>query len=137
MARIASPGVFFFAVLNVKLEVSHLGVSGARGARVRFRLVVSNTADHAVDLYLRGREPTLEVEVARESGEVVWRNLEGVVIPAALQLVTLAAGERLELSADWDQRVNGKPAAAGSYVVSASLLAEEVQLLARPARLHL
>src|SRR5688572_30666381 len=99
-------------MLNVQLEVSRPAAPDARRARVRFSLVVTNTADQAVDLYLRGREPTLEVLVARESGEIVWSSLEGVVIPAALQLVTLAAGERLEVSADWDKRVNGQQVAA-------------------------
>jgi Intracellular proteinase inhibitor len=121
-------------VLNVALDVSR---STASRTRVRFRLVVTNTADHAVDLYLRGREPTLEVVVARENGEIAWNSLDRAVIPASLQLVTLAAGERLEVSADWDQRVNGKPLAAGAYVVRASLLSEEVQLRARPVELVL
>ena len=122
-------------MLNVQLEVSRPAAPDARRARVRFSLVVTNTADQAVDLYLRGREPTLEVLVARESGEIVWSSLEGVVIPAALQLVTLAAGERLEVSADWDKRVNGQQVAAGSYVVRASLLSEDARVEAPEDRL--
>ena|SRR5687768_2852344 len=123
--------VFFFDVLNVELEVSRPAAAGANGARVRFRLVVTNTGHHAIDLYLRGREPTLEVVVARESGEIVWSSLQGVVIPASLQLVTLAARESLDVSAGWDQQVDGMPIAAGTYLVRASLLAEDARIEAR------
>ena len=120
VARIALPGVFS-SVLEASLA---LLPSTARGARVRFRLVVTNTSSHAVDLYLRGREPTLEVVIAHETGEVVWRSLDGVVIPAVLQLRTLAPGERLEVSSDWNQRVDGQLIAPGTYRIRASLLAE-------------
>lgn len=122
-------------MLNVELEATHRGVSGARGARMRFRLVVTNTADHAVDLYLRGREPTLEVVVARKSGEIVWNSLDGAVIPASLQLVTLAAHESLDVSTEWDRRVDGTPVASGTYVVRASLLSEDGRVEAPEERL--
>jgi intracellular proteinase inhibitor BsuPI len=95
------------------------------GEPVRLRLRVQNVTQHAVDLYLRGRTNTFEVVVARAAGGVVWRRLEGEIIPAIVHLRPLAPGERLEVETVWNQRTNdGKPVAPGEYVVDGSLLTE-------------
>lgn len=103
------------------------------GTRVRFGLHVRNAGDQAVDLYLRGREPTMEVVVSDEHGRTLWRRLEGQIIPAVLQLHALAPGGELEVSAEWDLRVHGRPIPPGRCVLHASLLTES-QPLAAPVR---
>jgi hypothetical protein len=119
-------------MLSVSLDAPE---SIASGGRVTFRLLVRNTSGKPVDLYLRGREPTLDVVVAREDGRVVWRALEGRVIPAVLQVVSLAPRQTLEVSAVWDLRSTDPPVEHGTYVVRASLLAEEAAIEAAPRRL--
>jgi hypothetical protein len=106
----------------------------ASGGRVTFRLLVRNTSGRAVDLYLRGRKPTLDVVVEREDGRVVWRGLEGRVIPAVLQVESLAPGQTLEVSAVWDLQSTEPPVEQGTYVVRASLLADDAAIAATPGR---
>lgn len=106
------------------------------GEPVRLRLRAANVTQHAVDLYLRGRVPTFDIVVRRGDGVVVWRRLEGEIIPAIVQLRALRPGERLELEASWDQRTNaGEAVAPGDYVVEASLLTEGEPLRAPPSSL--
>jgi len=89
------------------------------------RLRVSNRGARPLDLYLRGRTVTVDVVVTRAGGEVVWRRLEGEIIPAIVHLRTLAPGERLEVAAVWDQRTNlGIPAGPGEYAARGFLLVE-------------
>lgn len=107
--------------------------SARAGTPVDFRLVVTNDLPAPVDLYLRGREPTIDVEVARPNGDVVWRRLDGSLIPAVLQLYTLPSGGHLYVAATWDLQVGGKPVSAGEYVVNASLLGDDSPIRA-PAR---
>ena len=116
-------------MLSVSLDAPE---SIASGARVTFRLLVRNTSGRAVDLYLRGRKPTLDVVVEREDGRVVWRALEGGVIPAVLQVESLAPGQTLEVSAVWDLR--STRVEQGTYVVRGSLLGEDAAIEAAPRR---
>ncbi len=103
------------------------------GEPVRLRLRAENVTQHAIDLYLRGRAPTLDVVVGRGDGTVVWHRLEGEIIPAIVQLRALRPGERLEVDASWDQRTNaGEAVAPGDYVVEASLLTDGEPLRAPP-----
>jgi Intracellular proteinase inhibitor len=113
------------------------------GVPVRIRLRAENVTQRPVDLYLRGRTVTFDVVVAQAAGGVVWRRLEGEIIPAIVHLRPLAPGERLEVETEWDQRTNdGKPVEPGDYVVDGSLLTEGEPLRApqrpltipRPAR---
>jgi hypothetical protein len=120
-------------MLSVLLEAPDLV---QRGSRVAFRLVVRNTSSHSEELILRGREPTLEVVVSRESGDVVWHSLEGRVIPAVLQMYPLAPEEKLEVSTVWDQRREKRQPLVGTYVVRASLLAEGASIAAPGHRLR-
>jgi len=103
------------------------------GEPVRFRLRVENVSGSAADLYLRGRSATFDVVVRRAQGGVVWRRLEGEIIPAIVRLQPLGPGQRLETEAVWDQRGNdGKPVGPGEYVVEGSLLLEDASLPAPP-----
>lgn len=103
------------------------------GEPVRFTLRVQNRSQRALDLYLRGRTPTLDVVLTDTAGAVVWRRFEGQVIPAIVHLRTLGPGEQFELEATWDQRTApGTWATPGSYTARGLLLAEG-EPLASPA----
>jgi hypothetical protein len=108
------------------------------GERVPFTLRLENRGTRPLDLYLRGRSLTFDVEVANPAGTVVWRRLEGEVIPAIVHLRTLAAGERLEVATAWDQTFNdGRPVPPGRYTVRALLLTEGTARVTPAAPLHL
>ncbi|MFN2564596.1 MAG: BsuPI-related putative proteinase inhibitor [Gemmatimonadaceae bacterium] len=95
---------------------------------VTFR--VENVAGRPLDLYLRGRTIAFDVIVERRGGGApVWRRLAGEIIPAILQLRTLAPGETFELRAEWDQRTNrGRRVSAGVYSVRGALLTDGAPL---------
>ena len=104
-----------------------LAVPGAvaAGARVPISIRISNTTPSPVDLYLRGREITVDIVVTDSTGDEVWRRLEGEVIPAILQLKTLAGGEVLELTYEWDQTTRASERAApGVYRIRAFVLTD-------------
>lgn len=104
-----------------------------RGARVLVVFRAVNVAPGAVDLYLRGRSATLDVEVTNERGEVVWRRLETEVIPAIVMTQTIAPGDTLEVRAEWDQRTRrGDVVPAGEYRARALLLTDGPDPLATP-----
>jgi len=102
-------------------------------------LRVENPADRPLDLYLRGRAIEFDVVAAADDGRVVWRKLEGQVIPAILRLETLAPGGVLELRTEWDQRTNdGRRVPAGSYTIRGLLLTDsETPLASPPTRLRI
>lgn len=96
------------------------------GSSITFTLRARNQASRRLDLYLRGREPTLDVMVTTASGDTVWHRLAGEIIPAIVNVRSLAAGEVLELVATWDQRTtSGTALAPGEYVARGLLLAEQ------------
>ena len=101
-----------------------------RGERVPVTLHVTHPGPDALEIYLRGRAATFDVEVADLAGRVVWRRLDGAVIPGIIQLRVLWPGERFDLHASWDQRdADGTPVAAGDYVVRALLLTDALEPL--------
>ena len=93
----------------------------ATGASVRFRVEVHNPGTAPVTLYLRGRTPTFDVIVERD-GAVVWQRLADAVIPAIIQVKTLAPNERMTLEAEWRS-----PSGPGRYEAHALLLTDEPQ----------
>lgn len=96
-------------------------------------LRVRNGGAQPLDLYLRGRTPTLDVIVSRPNGDTVWRRLEGEVIPAILGIRTLSPGGQLEVEARWDQRTQaGTAAAPGDYLAQGFLLTDGAPLDAGP-----
>jgi hypothetical protein len=116
--------------LEVRLEVE----PGPEGV-LSFRLTVANRGHRTVDLYLHGRQPTFDILVLDGAGSIVWRRLEGEIIPAALTLRPLSGGARLELSARWDRRTNaGTLAGRGEYTARGMLLVEGGALEAPPVR---
>jgi len=103
------------------------------GETVRFTLQVQNVTARTFDLYLRGRESTLDIEVSRATGDVVWQRLAGAVIPAIVHVRPLAPRERFELIAEWDQRDDkGRPLGVGEYSARGLLLVEGAPLAAEP-----
>lgn len=118
------PGVTVAGPESLQLELL-LEPRARAGDPVRVRLRAQNVAQQPLDLYLRGRTITFDVVITRAGGGVVWRRLEGEMIPAIVQLRALAPGERLEMETVWDQRTNeGKAAGPGDYLVEGALLAE-------------
>ncbi len=97
----------------------------ARGAAVTITLRIHNRTKRHLDLTLRGRAVTFDVEVARATGPVVWRMLEDEIVPAIALLRTLDPDERIELQAQWDQRTSeGRLIEPGDYAARGLLLLE-------------
>lgn len=95
------------------------------GTTVPIVLRVENRTAKPIDLYLRGRTITFDVVVAGADGAVVWRRLEGEIIPAVVQLRVLAQGEVLELRTQWKQRTgDGAQVPAGRYTLHGLLLTD-------------
>jgi hypothetical protein len=89
------------------------------GEPVRIVLRATNDGAGPLELYLLGRSVTFDITVAGTDGAVVWRRLEGQIVPAILQIRFLAPGESLELEHAWDQRTNrGEFVGAGTYTVT-------------------
>lgn len=112
--------------------------SARSGARIRFSLTLTNNAAERIDFYLRGREIAFDIVVVAADETIVWRRLQGEIIPAIVQIRALAPRETLDLMAHWDQRSNGGTRVApGDYTVRASLLTEGDPLEAPPVRIRI
>ncbi len=110
----------------------------AFGDPIPMALRVENLSDRSVDLYLTGRPVAFDLIVIDSRGEVVWRRLEDAVVPAILQIRSLAPGESLEFEDSWDQRSNtGDLVPPGDYTVRGELLAEEGPLATSEETLHI
>lgn len=108
------------------------------GNRVPITLRVVNRAGRRFDLYLRGRTATFDVVVTGPDSTVVWRRLDGEIIPAIVHLRTLAPAERMELEAVWDQRTRaGGRLPGGAYEIRGFLLVEGKALKTRPVPLQI
>jgi len=131
-----------FVVTTAGMDSLHLELllpSRVRtGEPVPIRLRAQNVTQRALDLYLRGRTITFDVVIARASGDVVWRRLEGEIIPAIVHLRPLAPGERLDVETVWDQRTkNGRAVEPGEYVAHGLLLVEGEPLRTPPTSLKI
>lgn len=103
------------------------------GAPVPIKLRVRNATDAPLDLYLRGRDATFDIAITDSAGDAVWSRLEGEPVQAILQLRTLAPGETLELSHDWDQKSQrGIPVMPGRYTVRGTVLTDGTTTLDSP-----
>jgi hypothetical protein len=92
------------------------------GAAVPITLRLTNTSPKPVTAYLQGRPVAFDIIVSSRDGALVWRRLEGAVIPAILQVRTLAPGEVLEFSDAWLQQNNrGESVGPGEYLVTGVL----------------
>lgn len=95
------------------------------GETVPIKVRVRNVSSAPLDLYLRGRDVTFDIAITDSAGDAVWSRLAGEPIQAILQLRTLAPGEVLELSHDWDQKSQrGGAVAPGRYTVRGTVLTD-------------
>jgi hypothetical protein len=84
-----------------------------------------NRGPATVEMYLRGRTVAFDILVTDSRDTPVWRRLEDEIIPAIVQLRTLAPGEAFELGTVWNQRTaEGRQAPAGDYFVRGFLLTD-------------
>jgi hypothetical protein len=105
------------------------------GEPVPIGIRVQNVTDRPLDLYLRGRTIVFDLVVRRGSGEIVWRRLEGELIPAILRIETIGPGDVLELNDAWDQRDGqGHLVPVGSYSVRGEIPTEGPEPLSTRAR---
>jgi hypothetical protein len=117
--------------LAIALEAP-AALAGGRSAIITIRL--TNPTDRTLDLSLRGREIAFDLIVSREDGTVVWRRLEGEVVPAILRLEQLAPGGELALEAIWDGRdQRGRTLLPGNYALRGEVLTDAAPL-ATPQR---
>lgn len=108
----------------------HAPAHAAPGETVPIELRLTNIASETVTVHLLGREIAFDVEVRDASGDLVWRRLEGEIIPQILQVRILAPGETLTLRDVWTQRTNqGRPVPAGTYLLQGVLPTEEPEPL--------
>ena len=93
------------------------------GDAVPLVLRVENTGRAMVDLYLRGREVTVDLVVTSAAGARVFHLLEGAIVPAVVQVRTLGPRERLEHALTWSARdARGRALEPGRYTLRAALL---------------
>jgi hypothetical protein len=101
-------------------------------------LRLENPTGSPAVLYLRGREPVIDVRVTRPDGSPVWHRLAGEIIPAIVRIETLEPRGALELRAAWDQRTSaGDPVPPGDYVITAEALTDGPPLGAPPRRIRI
>jgi len=106
---------------SVRLELE-LPEEAGRGVRIPITLRLINRSDRPEDVVLQGRPPAFDVVVTDRQGRLRWRRLEGAVIPAVLQLRTLAPGEAIVFEAEWDRRdASGEELPPGDYTVAGSV----------------
>jgi len=88
------------------------------GERVPIVLRLTNVSGRPVEAHFLGRTIAFDIVIASEDGTILWRRLEGAVVPGILQVKVLAPGQTLEFKDAWRQRTNaGAPVAPGTYVV--------------------
>jgi hypothetical protein len=115
----------------------HVPRQARLGENVTIVLRVRNTSSRAVDLYLTGREPVLDVVVTRAAGDTVWHRLAAETIPAIAMIRPLAAGETMETAARWDQRTGtGAAVDEGEYEIRAQLVGETRLEATAPLRIR-
>lgn len=107
-----------------RVEV-HIPPSIPAGQSIPIVVTIENTSSDRVELYLRGREITVDLEVSRAGGPLVWRRLDGAVVQSILAVRIVEPGEVMELRAEWDQRdADGTLVGPGSYTMVARILTD-------------
>lgn len=105
------------------------------GAAVPLGFEVTNVSGRVLDLYLTGRDITIDITVRSETGAVIWHKLADTAVPSILQLRTLHPDEKLEAREEWRPRAGLEP---GVYILEAALLGEAAARLAfAPARIRI
>lgn len=108
--------------IELRLEIAQ---PARTGARVVFRLVAHNLSSRTLELHLAGREPTFDVVVSRSDGSMVWRRLEGEVLPAIAHVRLLAPGDSVATLITWNRRdARGRAVGPGGYFARGFLLVD-------------
>jgi intracellular proteinase inhibitor BsuPI len=109
------------------------------GEAVPITLRLTNSDRKPATAYLQGRPTAFDIIVTRRDGTPVWRRLEGAVIPAVLQVRSLAPGAVLEFHGSWPQRTNlGAAVGPGEYLVTGVLPTDPpAELRTHPAPLRI
>jgi hypothetical protein len=96
---------------------------------------LQNVGETPLELYLRGRTIAYDILIRDAAGRVVWHRLEGEVVPGIIQHKVLDPREMLELSHDWDQRMDsGEAVEPGLYTAEGIVLTDGPQPLAPTPR---
>ena len=104
------------------------------GASLPLSLALRNTGAQPLTLSLRGRAIAFDFQVLDSSGAVVWERLHEQVVPAVIQAVTLAPGERRDFRHTFDLKGNdGVALRPGTYTVVGLLLRDQPDPLRSPA----
>jgi hypothetical protein len=104
------------------------------GEAIPISMRIENKSAETLELYLRGREPTYDFIVTARDGDVVWRRLEGEVVPAILRVEVLEPAQILYFRENWDQRDNaGELVPPGSYTIQGTVLTDGSSTLESPA----
>jgi hypothetical protein len=122
----------------MRLEIA-LPASARVGEPVPITLRLKNTGRQPATVYLQGRPAAFDIIVSRSDGAVMWRRLEDAVIPAILQVRSLAPGAVLEFVDTWGQQTNlGQPVGPGEYLVTGVLPSDPpAELRTEPVRLRI
>jgi Intracellular proteinase inhibitor len=109
------------------------------GEKVPITLQMKNTSRKPATAYLQGRPVAFDIIITRRDGTPVWRRLEGAIVPAVLQVRSLAPGAVIEFHDTWPQRTNlGAAVGPGDYLVTGVLPTDPpAELRTRPARLRI
>lgn len=85
-------------------------------------LRLTNTGREPLTVYLQGRPIAFDLTVRNLDGTIVWRRLEGEVVPAILAVRQLEPGASLEFEEVWRQVSNaGETVPPGDYRVTGAL----------------
>lgn len=113
--------------LSALTEVSY-------GETVQLKLVLRNVSDEPVSFGLAGRPPN-DFVVTTPDGEQVWHWLCAKIVQLPIDLATLAPGEVLEFTGEWEQVDNrGEPVPHGTYLVYGTLYLEPPDRIVTEAR---
>lgn len=116
------------------LVTLHAPGTARAGTTIPIALRLENRSSEQLELYLRGREATYDFIVTARDGDIVWRRLEGEIVPAILRVDVLEPGQILEFRDTWDQRNNGGEAVApGYYTIRGAVLSDGSATLESPA----
>lgn len=112
---------------SIRIELT-VPETARRGLPVPVVITVHNQSGKPADLYLHGREPTLDIVVRAADGRVTWRRLANENLGAILRIQTLGAAGSLTIRGEWT------PGDAGEYSVTGVVLSESPRLESSPRR---
>lgn len=104
------------------------------GSVIPITMRIENRSASSLALYLSGRDTVCDLSVTNASGDVVWRRLEGEILPAILRLEVIEPGKTVEFADTWDQRDDtGRLVPPGSYTVRGAVPTDGSSTLESPA----